>query len=261
MNSRDFVNEQARAAARVVVLAALFCTAAAAPAQTPGQGEERAPTLTVSASGEASAAPDRAVVRLGVVAEAAEAAAAQDAANEIMARILEAVAALEVPESAVRTEDLSLSPVYSNSRPRPDDAEPDAPRITGYRASSVVSVELDELSAIGDVVDAGIEAGANQLQGISFELRDEDEATAQALEAAVRSARRRAEAVAGAMGVDIEGVRDVVAGDMYSRPPVPLGGARFDMAEAAVRATPVRPGQVDITANVTVTYFISDRRN
>lgn len=254
----EFSSSRTPTAASVAALAVLTVLMAAAgrvAAQAPERGADGMPTLTVSGSGEAAADPDQAVVRLGVVAEAAEAAAAQNDVNEIMARILDAVAATGVPESSVQTEDLSLSPVYSDYRPRPDQAEPEPPRITGYRASSVVSVEVDELSAIGGVVDAGIEAGANQLQGIEFRLRDDTAATARALGDAVRDARARAEAIAGAMGLDLEGVHEVVAGDTYQRPPIPFGGARFDMAEVA--ATPVRPGQVDLSATVTVTYYIS----
>lgn len=253
--STEFPPQGRRTTVRVVLLAALIWAAAPAGAQQADRNG-RAPTLTVAGSGEASADPDQAVVRLGVVAENAEAAAAQDEVNRIMQRILDAVSGLGVAERAVQTEDLSLSPVYSDSRPRPNQAEPEPPRITGYRASSVVSVELDDLTAIGGVVDAGIEAGANQLQGVSFQLRDSTQATATALEAAVRDARARAEAIAGAMGVEIDGVLEIVAGDAYQRPPIPLSNARFDMAEFA--STPVRPGQVDLSATVTVTWSVSE---
>jgi uncharacterized protein len=217
---------------------------------------ERIPTLTVSGSGDVSVDPDRAVVRLGVVAESAEAAAAQDEVNRVMRQVLEAVAQLDVPERAVQTEDLSLTPLYSDFRPRPDQSEPEQPRIIGYRASSVVSVELDDLTKIGGVVDAGIKAGANQLQGISFQLRDSAGARSRALAAAVRDARARAEAIAEAMDVRIDGVSSIVEGDAYQRPPMPLAGARFDMAEMA--STQVRPGQVDLSSSVIVTYFVRD---
>lgn len=213
------------------------------------------PTLTVSGSAEVSAEPDRAVVRLGVVGEGAEASAAQDQVNRAMAQVLAAVTALDVPERSVRTEGLSLYPIYSNEQPRPAQG-PQEPRITGYRASNVVSVELDDLSRIGDVIDASIQAGANQLQGISFQLRDDIAARSSALTEAVQDARAQAETLAGALGLRIEGVSQVIAGNFNMQPPMPFPGAGFARAEMA--ATSVQPGQVNVSASVTVIYLLSE---
>lgn len=234
---------------------ALFAAAAAASAQPPptGPGGPSAggqpPTVSVSATAQVSVDPDRAVVRLGAVAEAPEAADAQNRLNAIMQNVLEAVMGLGVPERDIRTEALSLSPVYR--QPSPQRAE-EEPRITGYQAVNVVSVRLDDLDKIGDVVDAGIGAGANRLEGVSFELGDATAARSKALGDAVRNARAQAEAIAGAMGLRIRGVDSVVAGGSQTSPPVPYG-PRF-AAEAF--ATPIQPGQLDVSASVTVTYRV-----
>jgi len=214
-----------------------------------------APVITVSASAEVSVQPDTAVVRLGVLAQAPEAADAQQRVNEAMQRILAAVTGLGIPERSVRTEDLSLSPVYGDQRPAPD-REPQEPRIVGYRASNVVAVEVTELARIGEIIDAGIGAGANQLQGISFRLRDDVEARAEAIRQAVAAAAEQAAAIAGALGVRLGPVQEAVAGGYDIRPPAPYVGARFAVAEMA--ATPVQPGEVGVSASVTVTYRIAD---
>src|SRR5690606_25505904 len=127
------------------------------------------------------------------------------------------------------------------------------PRIVGYRASNVVSVELDDLEAIGGVIDAGIEAGANQLQGIVFRVRDNAAARADALRRAVDDARGQAEVLAQAMGMRLDGVRQAVAGGGSVAPPMPM----LRMAEAA--STPIQPGEVQVSGNVTITYFLAGR--
>jgi uncharacterized protein len=251
-----------RTALRIATLAAILSVCAAAmasqaraqpapPGELPAPGER--PTLTVSGSARVAADPDQAVVRLGVAAQAAEAAAVQDRVNEVMQQVFEAVTALGISEQAVRTEELSLFPLYDPRRqPRPEPAaEPEEPRIIGYRASNVVSVRVDELGRIGEVIDAGLEAGANQLQGISFRLRDDAAARARAMQQAVQDTRTQAEAVAEAMDMRLDGVAQVVAGGYDVRPPVPFAEARVDIA-----ATPVQPGQVDVSASVTVTYYM-----
>jgi len=212
------------------------------------------PVLRVSASAEVSVQPDHAIVRLGVLADAADAASAQNQVNETMQRVLDAMRGIDVPDQALRTEDLSLYPVYGNHRPVDRDV-PQEPQIVGYRASNVVSVEVTELARIGEVIDAGIGAGANQLQGISFGARNDAGARAEAMKLAVEEARIQANAIAGALGMRIVGVREVVAGEYNVRPPMPFAEARL---AADIASTPVQPGQVDITANVSVTYALGE---
>ncbi|HEX6999967.1 MAG TPA: SIMPL domain-containing protein [Gammaproteobacteria bacterium] len=234
-------------------LGMLAGTAAVAQPGPPGDGHMmRGPTITVSGTGEVEADPDHAVVRLGVTGEAEEAAAAQEQVNQVMERVLQAMRGLDVPERDVRTERLSLHPVYGNPVPGREASEP---RITGYRASNVVAVDLDDLDKVGDVIDAGIEAGANQLQGVSFTIRNDAEARAEALRLAVEEARAQADAVAGAMGVTIEGVNQVVVGGYSVQPPQPYFDARVERLAAA---TPVQPGQVTVAATVSVTYNLRE---
>lgn len=238
---------------------ALLASAAGAAAQAPappGPGAgDAGPLVTVSATAQTSADPDRAVVRLGAVAEASAAVDAQNEINAVMQKVLKALTGRGVSPRSIRTEALSLSPVYSQVRPEAGRAGPEEQRITGYRAVDVVSVVLDDLAKIGDVVDAGVEAGANQLQGVSFELQSASAARAQALTEAVHEARAQADAVAAAMGMRIRAVKSVVAGGYSVRPPAPLANARF----ALDVATPVQPGQVDVSANVQVTYYLQPR--
>ncbi len=209
-------------------------------------------TVTVAANGEVAADPDTASVRLGAVAEAKEAAAAQKQLGATMQNVLAALKKLGVPEHSVRTDTLSLSPIYAQPSPGPGRAEPQAPRITGYRAVNVVTVELSDLSMIGPVVDAGITAGANQLQGVSFGLRNDAGARMQALTQAVHESRAEAEAIASALGMHIDGVATVTTEGYSSVPPRPYPIAKF----AAEAATPVQPGQLEVSASVRVTYYL-----
>ena len=233
--------------------ALLLTTAALGQPQPAPLPQNVGPVVTAAGSGHVMTDPDRAIVRLGMTAEAQEASAAQSQVNTTMQAILAAVKALDVPERAIRTEQLTLSPVY-DMRPIQNPEQRNEPRIVGYSASNVVSVELDDIAKIGDVVDAGIEAGANQLQGISFHTRDDAAARSEALSLAVRDARAQAEAMAAALGMRIAGLREVVAADAVVQPPQPYADARF----ALEAATPIQPGQVEISARVTATFFVVD---
>jgi uncharacterized protein YggE len=203
--------------------------------------------LSVSGSGETRLAPDEATVRLGTQAQAPTAKAAQDQVNRVTAAILAAIEKLEVPAAAIQTSQLSLGPVYSNPRGN------DQPRIAGYQAGNTVSVTLDRLERIGPVVDAGLAAGANQLEGVSFSLRDDTAARSAALGQAVNQARHKAEALAAALRVRLVEIAEV-SEEGASRVVPQYAEMRAMAAPMAMAATPVSPGELTIRASVTLRY-------
>lgn len=218
--------------------------------------EEPVPTLTVSGSAEVRLAPDVVTVRLGVLAEEATAQAAQGRVNQVTTAILEGVGRLGVPEERLQTSELTLSPVYA--RPDPRQMEREEPRIVGYRATHVVTVRLKELDKAGPVIDAGLAAGANRLEGVVFGLNDDREARQEALRRAVREARQKASTIAAALEVRLAGVLEVDEGAVAVEPPR-FAVARMAMAESAA-PTPVEAGEVSVSAQVTLRYRIEGGR-
>ena len=212
------------------------------------------PTLSVSGSGEARVAPDEATVRLGVVAQAPTARAAQEQVNRAANAALEAIRKLGVEAKDIQTSGLSLSPLYSQGRPG---EEQQAPRITGYQANNTVTIRLEDLSKVGPVIDAGLNVGSNTLEGVVFGLRNDEAARAAALTDAVREARGKAEAIAQALKVRLVGILEVAEGGIsISPPPYPKYG-RVAMAEFATD-TPVSAGEVGVEASVTIRYRIAE---
>jgi uncharacterized protein YggE len=210
---------------------------------------ERA-ALTVSGSGEVRVPPDLALVDLGAVAEAQSAAAAQDQVNGIVERTLQALRAGGVAGAQVQTLGLSLTPVY---RPRDQGVAGAEGTIVAHRATNVVRVRVEDLRRVGAVIDAGVAAGANQVRNLSFTVRDDSEPRLRALEEAARDARRKAGAIAEAMGVRLGPVREVQEGGVHVVQP------RLEMRAqaAAAVATPVEPGQVAVSASVSVRYDLA----
>lgn len=212
------------------------------------------PSLTVSADGEARVAPDVAIVRLGVSAQAPTARDVQDQVNRTAGAILDAVRKLGIPADHIQTSELNLGPVYGQGRPG---SEPQEPKIVGYQASNVVSVQVEQLDQTGPVIDAGLGAGANRLEGVSFGLRDDRQARAAALARAVEEARAKAEVLAGALKVRLVRILEVGEGGIAVQPQPFLRAGRLAMESAAMADTPVAAGQVEISASVTVRWEIA----
>ena len=212
--------------------------------------EPRPPVLVVNGTAQILVAPDEATVRLGIVRQAANAQAAQEQANAVAQEILNALGRAGVAANQIQTARLVLSPVYA---PRSPESR-DAPRIVAYNAANTVSVRLQNLTLVGPVIDAGLKAGANQLEGVQFGLRNDLPARQEALKRAVEEARGKAQTMAEALRVNLGEVLEASEGGISVVDHVEAFAA--SRAMVAAPETPVSPGQIQVNANVTIRYRI-----
>lgn len=229
---------------RTLALASLAALAAAAPVLA---NETAQPSVTVTGTGQVSAAPDMAQISAGVVSESARAADAVKAANAAMQKVLAALDAAGIEKKYVQTNRFDVSPVYTDGAARGG-----RPTVSGYRASNQVQVEVHGVDKVGAVLDALVGAGANELGGISFDIAEPAPLVDEARRRAIADARRKAELFASAAGVTLG--RVIGIDEAGGGGPVPVAYGRM-MAEAA--AAPVAPGQLDLSASVTVTFAIA----
>jgi len=204
------------------------------------------------ASGEATvtAQPDRALIDIGVVTQApnAQAAAAQNVRqlDAVLKELRQAIGAA----GTLKTVSYSLQPDYRYPR------EGGRPTITGYTASNVVQVTLDQIDLTGKVIDAATRSGANTVQRLQFTLKDEQTVQAQALRLAAQKARASAEAIAAGLGVKIVRVLSAEEGGGIVAPVRDMQMMR--MPEAAASApTPVEPGTLTVRATVAATFEVA----
>ena len=203
----------------------------------------------VRASGEAviSAKPDRAQVNIGVATHASTAAEASSRNAADSTQVLKAIQGVLGSGGQVKTGAYSVSPQYEYINNRP-------PKLTGYEATNTVIVTVDELSLLGKVIDSATATGANNINGVSFTLRDDAAVRAQVLAQAALKARANAEAIAKALNVSVVGVVQAEPSEVPVVRPLPMA---FRAAAASTQApTPIEAGDLDIHASVTVTLEI-----
>lgn len=211
---------------------------------------DTAGTLQVSATGEVEVSPDRARVAFAVETEAETAGDAAEENARRMDRVHGALRGTDLPGLRLETFGYALRPRYA----RPDRGD-EPPRIVGYRALNHVRATVDDVDAVGALIDAGTGAGANRVESLEFEVSNSEEARLEALRRAVAKARREAEAVAGAMDADLGPALEVQAG---TDQPLPLrysvpSPAIFEAARQAPE-TPVEAGTRTVSATVTIRY-------
>ncbi|HEX8232915.1 MAG TPA: SIMPL domain-containing protein [Caulobacteraceae bacterium] len=210
-----------------------------------------ATTLSISAFGEVKADPDQATITLGVQTDAPTAAEAMRLNAERMSRIVAALRRSGIAEKDIQTSNLSLSAQYQYEERQP-------PRLTGYQASNQVTVTVNDLDRLGRTIDATVSAGANQIQGIGFGLRNPEAAMDQARMLAVRSLQAKAQLYATASGHRIGRLVNLSESGGYAPVPPPRPMYRMDMAVAAsVPETAVAPGQLTVRADVSGLYELT----
>ncbi len=144
-----------------------------------------------------------------------------------MDTVVNAIKSSGIPANDIRTSGVTLEPVYNyNSEPQ---GATDKPKIVGYRATNTVTVKVKDLSKIGSTIDAANNAGANRVNGVSFELSDELAADMykQALTKAVSDGSDKAKTISSAAGVSNLTLKSISeSGTYYPQPAfVEFGGA------------------------------------
>lgn len=215
--------------------------AVAAEIQIPVQG----PVIEITAAQTVQAAPDVVTVSAGVTTRAPTAVAAMQNNAAAMDKVITRLRSLGIAREYVQTTGLSLSPRYNYNNDAP-------PTFLGYDATNQVSIKLRKIDKAGATLDALVAAGATDINGPHFQLEKDDAARSQARKAAFEKARLQAveyAQMAGYGSVRLLEVNETITGGA----PMPFARAVM-VQEAAMPKTPIEPGQVGTTVQVSVKY-------
>ncbi len=202
------------------------------------------PSILVHGEATVSAEPDEANVDIGIVTQAPTSEAAADLNSKQANTVTQALRTL-VPKANVKTVNFAVNPNYRYPK------DGGAPAILSYTANNTVRVVLDDISKLRKVIDAATQAGANNVNRLTFALRDEKPIRSRALAEAAKQARASADALADSLKVKLGRLLHVEEGQ-----PVIVSPAReieLGKSETAEQA-PILPGNIEVHANVKLTF-------
>ncbi|MEU7026106.1 SIMPL domain-containing protein [Streptomyces sp. NPDC046275] len=231
-----------------VLLGAAAPASAAAPGATAPAAAVRAPaptTVTVTGNGRATAAPDLAVLSVAVEVTrktAKEAMAAQETAARAL---VDALHTEGVADRDIRTESLSLSPVYAQSTGGEN-------KVTGYQAGQGFSVKVRDIDRAGRVIGAVNDAtgDAGRVNGVVFDVADPTALRTTAREAAHRDAHDKAAQHARLSGRRLGRLVSLTEGESVRPGPGTLPAAAADGGAPV----PLAPGEIEEHVTVTAVY-------
>jgi uncharacterized protein len=228
--------------ATTLTITLILCATLVSQAQTTTTDTRRATRITVGGDAIVQAQPDTAILTISVVTQARRALdAQQDNATKTDA-VVQALKTAAGPGAEIKTSGYSVQPqrVYRENQP---------PTITGYEARNTVTVTMSDLKKVGIVIDASSQAGANDIAGIAFTLRQDRPARDRALQEATREAMSKAEVLASALGRKVTRIVEVQE-EGFIRPPQPVYQAEAFMVKRDSVATPIEVGSLDVTSRV-----------
>lgn len=204
--------------------------------------------IAVSGVGRVSAAPDVAILTVGVTVERPQLEDARNTAASAMQGVVNALKAGGVADKDIQTTQFSVQPMYDYFG---------RPSLRGYQVSNVVTAKLRKLDDAGKVIDAAVKAGGNDaiVQGIRFTIDDTTKLEAQAREAAMKQAKERAEQLAKTGGVDLGKAVSITEGTQ-GVPVYQLDGAIRAPNTGEDVSTTIQAGELDVVVTVQVVYAI-----
>lgn len=200
-------------------------------------------TLKVSGTSTVSVAPDRAVINIGVSAQNQEVEAAQTEANEKVQAILDALLGLQIQQENIMTSQYRVNPVYDYSG--------DTPVLTGYEVSNQLTVLINNFDLVNIVIDTAVKAGANQMNGLNFEVSQRGVYYQQVLQGAFADGQAKATVLATASGKTLGNLVSIEESSS-------VGGGGYPVAymamDSGAGATNIQAGLVEIGASVTLVF-------
>lgn len=232
----------------VVVAAMLSLVALPAGAQDGSVGKP-VNSISVSGSGEASGTPDVAYINLGTDTIGADVGEAVEQANTDMAAIIAAIIETGVAAEDIQTLNFNVWPEDRYGT----DGQPTGERV--YHVNNALNVTVRDIAQVSAVIDAGLSAGADSVNGLSFGIDDTSALEQDARVAAVADARQRAEQLAAAFGVSVG--EPIIISEVTNsyNPPIPYAMDAVAMGGGA-GGPQITPGQLQVNVQINVTFAL-----
>jgi len=237
MNRRMF----AVALAAAVAPLAIQPVAARADDQPP-------PRIMVMGEGEATVAPDLAILSLAVMKEAATAQEAMAANTKAMTDVIAALKGMGIAERDLQTSSIQINPRYNYTN-KPDGSQEAV--LAAYQVSNTLTIRVREIARAGEVIDTAVKLGVNQGGSIMFSNDDPAATITEARKKAVADAMAKAKTLTEAAGVGLGRILEM-SELSYSQAPIPIEAKAY--AAAPADAVPVQAGENAYRIQVNVTF-------
>jgi hypothetical protein len=215
--------------------------------------------ISVSGSGEIYAKPDLAMTSFSVLTEKKTVAEALSENTKNMNAVIQAVKDQGVEEKDLKTTNFYISPRYEYEKVEESGYYPPEGRRTlvGYQITQTLEVKIRDLDKTASILEAGVDAGSNQVGDLQFTIEDEDELVKQAREEAINEAKEKAELLASQLGVRLVGVSSFSESSNRTNSYYGMGGTEESSApKMSYEDISIETGENKVSVSAYITYKI-----
>lgn len=231
-----------------VLLAVALTLSACGPTTINQAAPENLRTLDVSGVGVVYLSPDVVYINIGVNTQNENASEAVAINKENTSAVIQAIKDFGVADKDVRTSNFSIwtNQQYDNFGQATG---------TNYTVDNTVIVTIRDVDKLGDLLDAAIAAGANNIYSIQFDVEDKDDANKEARKLAVENAKVQAQDLADVSGLSLGDIQKISYYESGASAYF-YGGKGGGGGDAESSAVPIQPGQLAVTVTVNMTYIV-----
>jgi len=172
-------------------LVLIVCASVAFGRSAFAQFEPRGNTISVSGDAQINVVPDKVSITLGVETVNPSLDAAKSANDASCARILAVTQTFNIAAKDVQTDYVSIEPRYDTHG---------GMTIIGYTVRKSMALTLRDVPRFDALLSAAVDSGANVVLGVQFLTSDLRKYRDQARVLAIKAAKEKADALAGALG-------------------------------------------------------------
>lgn len=193
--------------------------------------------MTLTGQGQVTAVPNIAVIHLGVNTRGEILTNVQAENAQITQSVIQALQRMGVTE--IKTIQYSIDKIYDYEDGRQIDR--------GYNVRNILELRTSDLDRVGSIIDAAVNAGANVVELISFDVSNREYYYQQALNMAIRNAMQKAKSITINLGI----AQDPVPVRIVENSSLPIQPV---LRRELAATTPIMPGNIVIEAFVTVDF-------
>ncbi len=200
----------------------------------------------VTGVGKAAVKPDNAQVSAGVSATGQTTAQVQDQINSVINKVSSAIKGVGIDSADIQTANYSVNPAYDYSS--------GSQKITGYSASTNLTIKVKDISKVNAVIDAATKAGATNVNNNGFGNSDQSSAEMEARKLAIADAKKKAQDIANTAGFRLGNLINYSENSGGGQPrPLPMAKSSDSTSPTP---TQVEPGTNEVVINVTLSYEV-----
>lgn len=206
--------------------------------------QDTMPTITVEGNGEFSVVPDEAVINFGVAVNEKLLSTAYKNTSDKMKSVIYALNKLKINKQDIQTSSLNISPVY----PQNDKGIVQPGKPVSYKVSQTLTVKVNNISKVADIIDNAMGAGANTFNNIDFRLSNYHALKLKAKILAIENAKLKAHTMMTSLGLKLGKVLKV--DEQSNNKPL------YNRTMSFASGMPVEAGSIKVSNSVSIIYEI-----